>query len=199
MSTSTVRQPKSARKPQPRSTAPTEAPGKPTRFNELLRGLAGTATRKEGGRRAEQPKVPTRRRFTPVTVLDDVLRPREKIDWVHVVQQGIPARIVGDAGKRFGMSKERLALVLGMAKPTLNEMARKDRVLDAKSSDVFKDATLVLEKALRFSGGDPAAMNAWLNSHVPALGCRPIELLGSKDGRELVDATLERAMAGVFG
>ena len=48
-------------------------------------------------------------------------------------------------------------------------------------------------------------MNAWLSSRVPALGCRPIELLGSKDGRELVDATqslhagIERVVARNLG
>jgi len=39
--------------------------------------------------------------------------------------------------------------------------------------------------------GDEEAMKRWLNEFVPALGCKPIELLGTKEGRELVSTTID--------
>jgi uncharacterized protein (DUF2384 family) len=66
-------------------------------------------------------------------------------------------------------------------------------------SDVFKDAAQVLDKVLEAFDGDRGLMQGWLDSFVPALGTKPIDLLGTKDGRELVAATIDRARYGVFG
>jgi putative toxin-antitoxin system antitoxin component (TIGR02293 family) len=133
-----------------------------------------------------------------VSRLEDVLGARDKMQGYQIVQTGIPARLVADATTRFGVPKERFVIVLGVSKPTLNRLAKEDKALDTVASDVFKDASQVLEKVREAMGGNKDLMNQWLNSFVPALGCKPIELLGTKDGRELVGATIDRATYGVF-
>jgi putative toxin-antitoxin system antitoxin component (TIGR02293 family) len=130
--------------------------------------------------------------------LPDILIDREKIEWVQAIEHGVPARLVTEAAQRFGVAKERLVDVLGVSKPTLNRLAREDKVLDRVTSDVFKDAAQVLEKVLAALGGDRELMSQWLDTFNPALGCKPNALIRTKDGRELIGGVIDRARYGVF-
>jgi uncharacterized protein (DUF2384 family) len=136
---------------------------------------------------------------TTVRTLDDLLRPREVMERVAVVQRGIPARIVDEAAQRFGFTKYEIGSLLGLSKSTLNRLVREDRRLVAVASDVFKDASIVLDGVLAALGGDPRAMNAWLDAHNPSLGCAPRGLLASREGRSLISATINRARYGTHG
>lgn len=131
--------------------------------------------------------------------LEDLLRPRSVMDYVHIVKRGIPARFVDAAVERFGIPKERFVVLLHTSKPTINRLIHDNRALDPLLSGAFKDAARVLEKIREAVGGDQAAMTEWLNSYVPALGTKPIDLLDTPDGRDLVAATVDRARYGVFG
>ena len=121
------------------------------------------------------------------------------MDYVHIVKRGIPARFVDAAVERFGIPKERFVVLLHTSKPTINRLIHDNRPLDPLLSGAFKDAARVLEKIREAVGGDQAAMTEWLNSYVPALGTKPIDLLDTPDGRDLVAATVDRARYGVFG
>jgi putative toxin-antitoxin system antitoxin component (TIGR02293 family) len=154
----------------------------------------------------QKPRAPRRATGFPVVKvlrddagLEDLLRPRNAMDFVHIVKRGIPARFVDAAVTRFGIPKERFVVLLHTSKPTINRLIHGDRALDPLVSGAFKDAAQVLEKIREAVGGDQAAMTEWLNSHVPALGTKPIDLLDTPDGRDLVAGTVDRARYGVFG
>jgi len=52
--------------------------------------------------------------------------------------------------------------------------------------------------------GDPRGFDArawvlrWINEELPALGCRPVELLDDSKGFETVSRLLERAVTGAY-
>ena len=121
------------------------------------------------------------------------MRPRETMDFVRIVKSGIPAKFVESAVARFGIPKERFVVLLHTSKPTVNRLINEDRPMDPLVSGAFKEAAQVLEKIREAFGGDQAAMTEWLNAYVPALGTKPIELLDTSDGRDLVAATIDRA------
>ena len=131
--------------------------------------------------------------------LEDLLRQRDAMDFVRIVKSGIPAKLVDAAVARFGITKERFVILLHTSKPTVNRLISEDRVLDPLVSGAFKEAAQVLEKVREAFGGDQTAMTEWLNAFVPALGTRPIELLDTPDGRDLVAATIDRARYGIVG
>ena len=159
-------------------------------------------SRKRGPRAMRGAKAPVAGRSRGVQRrirdLSDLLVQRSKMDWVQLVGSGVPARVVGEAALRFGVDRKLFLSILGVSKPTLNRLAKARGHLDVVKSDVFKDAAQVLEKILAAHGGDPGLMRRWLEGFVPALGARPIDLLGTRDGRELVAATIDRAQGGVF-
>jgi putative toxin-antitoxin system antitoxin component (TIGR02293 family) len=161
-----------------------------------------TSTHRSAARRRAPRRAPAAKRAgtrpTQAT-LTDLLSIREAIQAIEVVQRGIPAAVVDEATARFGVTKERLIKVLHTSKPTLMRLTRAKRPLDPLTSAALKDAVQVLEKLREAMGGDTAAMTEWLNNHVPALGRRPIELLDTPDGRDLLAATIDRARFGVFG
>ena len=140
------------------------------------------------------PKVRTPR----VTSITDLVRPMERLAAFHLVEHGIPARLAAGAAARFGISKERLVEVLGISRPTLNRLEREGGSFDVVTGDVFKDVVVVLDKALAMLGHNKQALGEWLREPVPALGRAPIDLLKTKDGRDLVSNLLDRAYSGAY-
>lgn len=138
------------------------------------------------------PKVRTPR----VPSITDLVRPMERLAAFHLVEHGIPARLAAGAAARFGISKERLVEVLGISRPTLNRLEREGGSFGVVTGDVFKDVVVVLNKALAMLGHNKQALGEWLRE--PALGRAPLDLLKTKDGRDLVSNLLDRAYSGAY-
>lgn len=114
------------------------------------------------------PKVRTPR----VTSITDLVRPMERLAAFHLVEHGIPARLVAGAAARFGISKERLVEVLGISRPTLNRLEREGGSFDVVTGDVFKDV-VVLDKALAMLGHNKQPWAGGYGSPCPRSGGLP--------------------------
>lgn len=148
-------------------------------------------------RSKRKPVVGSHRAAAPKHLID-VLVLRGKLEAIDQVEQGIPVHIVGEAAKTFGVTKEALLKILDVSRATVSRMERRNEALDVLRSDVFKDAASVLNKALVMLGNDRESLRGWVERPVPALGRSPIDLLRTKDGRELVNDILDRAVSGAY-
>lgn len=115
-----------------------------------------------------------------------------------IIRRGIPARIVGEAARRFGLAMAEFGSVVGVSVPALNRLAREVKRLAPVASDAFKDASIVLERVLWAFGGDTSAMNVWLDAYNPPLGCAPRRLLPFRHGRGLIGANVDWGRYGTF-
>ncbi len=114
-----------------------------------------------------------------------------------MVIQGVPVSVARNAMRGFDVitSAEILA-VLGVSEKTLQRRA--DTTLDANASDRALRLLSVTEQATKVLGARDAA-ERWLAA--PAIGLdrrRPIELLASSEGTEMVKTLLTRMEYGVY-
>ena len=78
-------------------------------------------------------------------------------------------------------------------------MKERDTTADVPA-DLLAKVTLMVEKSGNPEGFDAVAwLSRWLADPVPALGgARPIDLIGTTEGRELVATTLDQMLSGAY-
>lgn len=124
-------------------------------------------------------------------------RPRQPMEWVALVRQGIPAEAINAALQAVGMAQGELARALDIPERTLARRKREGHLSREESAKLVRLARVV-ERAAEVFEDDRAALS-WLKAPNAALGgAWPVSLLDTDLGAAAVLETLGRIEHGVF-
>ncbi|WP_250482155.1 antitoxin Xre/MbcA/ParS toxin-binding domain-containing protein [Caballeronia sp. GACF5] len=116
-----------------------------------------------------------------------------------VVTRGLPVALAREMIDEYGVvSREALLLAIGVSERTLQRGKDESRLLDSNATDRLLRLACITEQAIDVLGSKEAA-ERWLSQ--PAIGLdqrRPVELLQSSGGAELVKTLLTRMDYGVY-
>ncbi len=122
---------------------------------------------------------------------------------VNAIKQGLPALLPSIFAQRMGISKERMYGTIGLPRATVERKVKDDEVLTPdESSRVLGIARLIGQAQSMV--GDQANFDAptwvanWLDSYLPALQCKPAELMDTTEGQALISNLLARAESGAY-
>ena len=99
-----------------------------------------------------------------------------------------------EAAKALGLSCAEQARLLGLPLRTYQRRLKEGR-LQAREVPGAEFLPALYEEAMR-GFGDSERAREWLTGYVPALGARPVELLGDLEGYRRVQAALGSALYG---
>lgn len=86
------------------------------------------------------------------------------------------------AADRLGLDTTTFAATLGVSETRAIDMTRLEDLLRKGTGPCDRAMLLIrLFRALKHAG-DEAAARDWLHGDNPALGCRPVEMIGGEDG-----------------
>jgi len=124
---------------------------------------------------------------------------QNEIDLVHLTRKGIHADAINSVSSFLGMSKSEMSeKILHTKLRTIQRQAKKP-VLDIYKSEQTIEVASVIAKGLEFFRGDKQKLIRWLHLPILALGNKkPVELLDTTFGSQLVLRELERAQHGVY-
>ncbi|MFP6557069.1 antitoxin Xre/MbcA/ParS toxin-binding domain-containing protein [Paraburkholderia sp. B3] len=116
-----------------------------------------------------------------------------------VVMKGLPISVAYEMMRAFKTADRRALLcAIGMSERALQHGRRTDRLLDSNASDRLLRLAIVTEQAIDVFGSQQAA-ERWLTTPATGLGMRkPIDLLQSSAGSQLVTTVLARIDRGVY-
>jgi putative toxin-antitoxin system antitoxin component (TIGR02293 family) len=129
----------------------------------------------------------------------DVLksRPRSSLDWVAIVREGLPARVLDALAENLELTRGELAAALGIAERTLARR-RKNGIFTAEESAKLLRLARVTRRAAEVFEKSDLALD-WLKRPNRTLGgARPLDLLDTDIGAENVLDVLGRVEHGVF-
>ena len=114
---------------------------------------------------------------------------------IEMVRTGLPALVLEETAAALGISKSALMKAAGIPVSTAGAQQRSGKPLSPEDSEKI---LRILRVALRAEEvfGDQDRGRAWLTSDVHALGRRPLDLLDTQDGYELVIDELGRIVFG---
>ena len=125
-------------------------------------------------------------------------RPRSSLDWVEIVREGLPARVLDALAGNLKLTRGELAAALGIAERTLARR-RKEGVFTAEESAKLLRLARVARRAVEVFEKSELALD-WLKRPNRALGGEtPLALLDTEIGAESVLDVLGRIEHGVFG
>ena len=125
-------------------------------------------------------------------------RPRSSFDWIAIVREGLPARVLDALAGNLRLTRGELAAALGIADRTLARR-RKEGVFTAEESAKLLRLARVAQRAAEVFEGSDAALD-WLKRPNRALGGEtPLALLDTEIGADGVLDVLGRIEHGVFG
>lgn len=112
------------------------------------------------------------------------------VERIALVRKGLPASSVQAAADYLSMSQKDLLGAIRIPVSTLTQRARSRKPLSPDESDKLVRLAEVIKRAIAVFG-DEAEGKAWLNDLVGSLGDRrPVDLLDTQDGYDLVMRTL---------
>lgn len=129
------------------------------------------------------------------------------LDRIEAIKLGVSTRYLLELTKALDMTQESVFGMLGLPRTTMNRKIRDKQPLATDQSErVIGLARLVGQvEAMVQESGDPAGfdaarwVSAWLHQPNPALGeRRPIELMDTVTGQELVSGLLARMQSGAY-
>jgi putative toxin-antitoxin system antitoxin component (TIGR02293 family) len=124
-------------------------------------------------------------------------RPRSTLDWVTIVREGLPARVLDALAENLELTRGELAAALGIAERTLARR-RKNGVFTAEESAKLLRLARVTRRAAEVFEKSQLALD-WLKRPNRTLGgARPLDLLDTDIGAENVLDVLGRVEHGVF-
>ena len=120
-------------------------------------------------------------------------------DLVSVTRRGVPSTSAKRVLKGLGIAPEGIHRLLGTSASTFARRVRGRRPLDVVESDRFVRLLRVVAHAEDMLGSRRAAVE-WLNSANRSLrGAKPLELLDTDAGVEMVADLLHRIGTGSYG
>lgn len=124
-------------------------------------------------------------------------KPRNAIDWVSVIRQGISSSAVECLAKTIHLTQSELAIALGIPERTLARRKR-EGVLNSEESAKLVRLARIVERAAEVFEDMETALN-WLKTpNAALLRATPLSLLDTDIGAESVMDTLGRIEHGVF-
>jgi len=126
---------------------------------------------------------------------------------LELVENGLPARMIGNLAALMGIPLNGLARVLDISTTTLRSREKASKPLSPTASDrIMGMARLIGYAALLVQEtGGPSDFDAgrwiasWLADPAPALGGRcPEEFMSTRQGQDLVANLLEQAASGAY-
>lgn len=181
------------------------APNKPKSRSKSPEGkgatpLANTGARVgSGGRVRKQAVVKRQLRGAPTAVLFQISKGLSPLETHDLVTQGLSVDKARELMEFFlYIDRETVLKTMGISERTLQRARAADKPLDSNASDRSLRLAAITEQAIAVLGSQEAAEH-WLAS--PALGLdrrRPIDLLQSSEGTELVKTLLTRMDYGVY-
>ena len=124
-------------------------------------------------------------------------RPRSSLEWVAIVREGLPSRVLDALAANLKLTRGELAAALGIADRTLARR-RKEGVFTAEESAKLLRLARVAWRAADVFEKSELALD-WLKRPNRALGgARPLDLLDTDIGAENVLDVLGRIEHGVF-
>jgi putative toxin-antitoxin system antitoxin component (TIGR02293 family) len=125
----------------------------------------------------------------------------------RLIENGIPAEWIGRLAANLSMPEDRVQDMLGLsASVTRRKAGQRGRLPASESSRVLGVYCLIatVDRMVQESGNsdgfNPATWLAdWINHPVPTLGDRlPAELLGTREGQQLVWSLLRKMQSGAY-
>lgn len=118
-----------------------------------------------------------------------------EIDFVHLVERGLPVSTVAEMQRLAALSDTELARII--PRRTLSHARRGDRLSPEQSDRVARAAGIFILAHETFRSEEKA--NDWLRRPNAALqGATPLSLLRTGSGADLVEQVLGRIAYGVF-
>src|SRR5438132_5783417 len=114
---------------------------------------------------------------------------------IGLVRAGFPALVLDETAAVLGIAKSALAKAAGIPVSTAGAQQRSGKPLSPEHSEKILRILRVARRAEEVFG-DQDRGRAWLTSDVHALGRRPLDLLDTQDGYELVIDELGRIVFG---
>jgi putative toxin-antitoxin system antitoxin component (TIGR02293 family) len=114
---------------------------------------------------------------------------------IEMVRTGLPALVLEETAAALGISKSALMKAAGIPVSTAGAQQRTGKPLSPEDSEKILRILRVARRAEEVFG-DQDRGREWLTSDVPALGRRPLDLLDTQDGYELVIDELGRIVFG---
>lgn len=97
------------------------------------------------------------------------------------------------AADRLGLDTATFATTIGVSETRIVEMTRLEDLLRKGTAPCERALLLIrLFRALRHAGDEAAARN-WLHEQNNVLGCRPVEMIGGREGLDQVIRHVEGA------
>jgi putative toxin-antitoxin system antitoxin component (TIGR02293 family) len=129
------------------------------------------------------------------------------LERVRLIKAGVAPGTVDDIAQAMGAPQDTVIRNLGIAKSTWARKRLQHEALEQNASEkVIGLATLIGQvEALVAEQGAPEGFDAakwfrdWMKQPVPALGGRkPVELLDTKEGQQIVSGLLDAIRAGAY-
>ncbi|MET3181726.1 UNVERIFIED_ORG: putative toxin-antitoxin system antitoxin component (TIGR02293 family) [Variovorax guangxiensis] len=132
---------------------------------------------------------------------------KDPLEHVDLVKHGVPALLIELVAGEMGVSKEKLLVILGLPRATIQRKAKANQSLSAEeSSRVLGISRLIAQtQAMVETSGNPDGFDAatwvaqWLDQPLLAIGGkRPAELMDTAEGQAIVSNMLSRAQSGAY-
>lgn len=130
--------------------------------------------------------------------------PQQRIMWIKA---GVPARSAKIIMSKLTIGQGAVQRALNLSPATLNKKAAKNETLSIPDSERFVGFVKLigqLEMIVQESGDSDGFsayewMSRWLGEPVPALGgAKPIDLMDTMEGQNLVSTTLAQIQSGAY-
>ena len=125
-----------------------------------------------------------------------VLAAESPLKRIDLVRAGLPAIVLDETAAALGIPKSALIKAAGIPVSTAGAQLRSGKPLSSEHSEKILRVLRTMKRSEEVFG-DKQEGRAWLTGDVPALGGRrPLDLLDTQDGYELVMNELERIVFG---
>lgn len=121
----------------------------------------------------------------------------DPVAFIRTVRDGLPGRVLKQAINAFPADRDLFVRLLETDSGNLHRFYKRKALGRGQSEEVLDTLKLYVETAKVF--GDREISQEWLHTEVPALsGARPVDLLDTFTGREMVRQVLRKISYGEF-
>ncbi len=131
----------------------------------------------------------------------------QPVDRIKLIKDGVPADYVVRISKSMGITRERLFIVLGLPKSTIERKITHNQALPTDQGErVLGIARLVGQVEMMVNeSGNPEGFDAaewvanWITAPSPALGgVTPASYMDTSEGQELVSGLIAKMQSGAY-
>jgi len=120
---------------------------------------------------------------------------RNSSTFIRKVSQGVSGNVLRTAVEEIG-NRDFFVKLMGVNNSNFSRRYKKDRINDLQGEQILDALRIFVLAREVFEDKDIA--EEWISSPIAALGCKPIELCTTFEGRRLVRNTLEKIERGEF-